>query len=374
MASSNWQVSVRSRPDEVARLVGIDRADLERSPFQRAQWLETWFGSFGRETPSKIFAASIEDAASGEPVFVLPLTVERRGGILRLKAWDGGVSDYNAPLLSRRFAPNRDELKRLWASLLKELPRADVLELEKVPSVVGAIDNPLLALEGVHPSRFTRHVLPIPADGDFEMLKLARFDPSHRRSLAKKRRKLQNKGRLEFGFLSGAAALPILDEILEWRAERFADGAPSEEMQRADDFYRSLCGHTDIARVGRLTLDGRLIAGCFGTLTDRTFQLLAVAHDGDFKNWSPGLLAIESSIAVLCAQGATVYDFTIGDEPYKLDFGVEVEKLWEIEAGLSVKGCLFLRLRDLSRRVSEWWSSRHRTPPVPAAAMVLEEA
>ncbi len=140
-------------------------------------------------------------------------------------------------------------------------------------------------------------------------------------------------------------------------------------MRRVDAFYRALCDHTDIARVGRLTLDGRIIAGCFGTLTDGTFQLLAVAHDGVFKNWSPGLLAIESSIAQMCAQGVTVYDFTIGDEPYKLDFGVENEKLYDLSAGLTWKGCAYLRSRAMMRRLRAWWGERRprggTTPVAP---------
>lgn len=360
MATSNWRISIRRDPNEIERLVGVDRADLERSPFQRAQWLETWFGAYGRQPSAKIFAASIEDATTGESVFVLPLMVESRGGIVRLSAWDGGVSDYNAPVLSKAFAPDPADMKRLWGDLLRALPSADVLTLEKVPSVIGVLDNPLLTVEGVHESRFARHVLPMPEDGDFETLRARRFDPSHRRTLAKKRRKLQNKGTLDFDLLAGEAALPTLDRILEWRGERFAERADPEELRRADGFYRALCRHTEIARVGRLTLDGRLIAGCFGTLTDRTFQLLAVAHDGAFKNWSPGLLAIESSIAFLCARGVTVYDFTIGGEPYKVDFGVEVEKLYALETGLTLKGAIYLGLRDRGRGLMAGWRAlRH---------------
>lgn len=359
MTTSNWRISIRRDPAEIAQLVGVDRVDLERSPFQRAQWLETWFGAYGQPS-AKILAASIEDAATGEPVFVLPLMVESRGGIVRLSAWDGGVSDYNAPVLSKAFAPGPADMKRLWGELLRALPAADVLTLEKVPSVIGALDNPLLAVDGVHESRFARHALPMPEDGDFEALRARRFDPSHRRTLAKKRRKLQNKGKLEFEFLAGEAALPTLDRILEWRAERFAEKSDPTEMRRAEGFYRALCRHTEIARVGRLTLDGRLLAGCFGTLTDRTFQLLCVAHDATFKNWSPGLLAIESSIALLCAQGVTVYDFTIGGEPYKLDFGVEVEKLYALETGLTLKGSIYLGLRDRTRDVAAGWRAlRH---------------
>ena len=351
MATSNWRIAIRRDPAEVTRLVGVDRADLERSPFQRAQWLETWFGAYGRQGGGEIFAATIEDATTGEPVFVLPLMVESRGGIVRISAWDGGVSDYNAPVLSKNFAPGNADMRRLWDELVHALPAADLLALEKVPSAIGAIDNPLLAVDGVGPSRFARHALPLPEDGDFEALKAKRFDPTHRRTLAKKRRKLQNKGRLEFAFASPEAAPSTLDQILVWRSERFSSRSKAEEMRRCEAFYRSLCRTTEIARVGCLTLDGRLIAGCFGTLTGGTFQLLAVAHDGAFKNWSPGLLAIESSIALMCAQGVTVYDFTIGDEPYKLDFGVEIEKLYRLETGLTRKGRFYLFLRDRARWV-----------------------
>ena len=343
MTTSHWRVSVRRDPSDVARLVGVDRGDLERTPFQRAQWLETWFGSFASQRPLEICAATIEDEATGEPVFVLPLMVEHRGGIARLKAWDGGVSDYNGPVLSTTFAPTREDMKTLWADLLDALPPADLIELEKVPTHIGAVDNPLLDVEGVRQSDFARH--PLPLGADFETLAQSRFNPSHRRTLAKKRKKLQNKGRLEFTLLAGRDATEPLEKILEWRAGRFADRNDAAEAEKVAAFYRSLARSTDIARVGRLTLDGEIIAGCFGTLTDRTFQLLAVAHDGRFKNWSPGLLAIESSIATLCAQGVTVYDFTIGSEPYKFDFGVDVERLYELKTPLSLKGALYMRLR-----------------------------
>jgi CelD/BcsL family acetyltransferase involved in cellulose biosynthesis len=274
--------------------------------------------------------------------------VEHRGGVARLKAWDSGVSDYNGPVMAKAFAPTSGEMRDLWHDMLDKLPKADLIEIEKLPPHIGARDNPMLDVEGVRESSFARH--PLPLDADFENLAASRFNPSHRRTLAKKRRKLQNKGRLEFSLLRGSEALEPLDLILEWRAQRFADQNEASEAARVAAFYRSLAAHTDIARVGRLSLDGVTIAGCFGTLTDQTFQLLAVAHDGAFKNWSPGLLAIESSIATLCASGVTVYDFTIGAEPYKFDFGVDVEKLFEVKSSLTYKGAAYLR----ARRLMEW--------------------
>lgn len=352
---NDWRISVRSNPEEVAKLVGADRNDLERSPFQRAAWLETWFGSFVSQKPTEICAATIEDTATGETVFVLPLIVEHRGGVARLKAWDAGVSDYNGPVMSKSFAPSSGEMRKLWHDMLGALPKADLIEIEKLPSHIGERGNPMLDLEGCRESEFARH--PLPLDENFENLASSRFNPSHRRTLAKKRKKLQNKGKLEFALLNGRDGRAALDLVLEWRAKRFAEENEAVAAARVADFYRSLAAHTDIARIGRLTLDGQVIAGCFGTLTDKTFQLLAVAHNGEFKNWSPGLLAIESSIAELCAKGVTVYDFTIGSEPYKFDFGVEVERLFEVKAPLTTKGAIYMTaLRGLRklREVRAW--------------------
>lgn len=384
---SDWRISVRRNPEEVAKLVGADSSDLERSPFQRAQWLETWFGSFVSQKPTEICAATIEDATTGEPVFVLPLMVEHRGGVVRLKAWDAGVSDYNGPVMSKSFHPSSDEMRRLWQDMLAKLPKADLIEIEKLPSQIGERDNPLLEVEGVRESQFHRH--PLPLDSDFENLAASRFNPSHRRTLAKKRKKLQNKGKLEFALLDGREGLETLERVLDWRAKRFADQSEATEAAKVAAFYHSLAEHTDIARIGRLTLEGEIIAGCFGTLTDKTFQLLAVAHNGEFKNWSPGLLAIESSIAQLCADGVTVYDFTIGSEPYKFDFGVEVEKLFEVKAPLTVKGAAYMglkralawakrvegRSRPMRARLAAGWrrlgsriAPRSAEPAVPTAA------
>ncbi len=367
---NDWRISVRSNPEEVAKLVGADRNDLERSPFQRAAWLETWFGSFVSQKPTEICAATIEDAATGEPVFVLPLMVEHRGGVARLKAWDAGVSDYNGPVMSKSFSPTSGEMRKLWHDMLSALPKADLIEIEKLPSHIGERDNPMLDVEGCRESEFARH--PLPLDENFENLAASRFNPSHRRTLAKKRKKLQNKGKLEFALLNGREGRAALELVLDWRAKRFAEENEAEAAARVADFYRSLAAHTDIVRVGRLTLDGQVIAGCFGTLTDKTFQLLAVAHNGEFKNWSPGLLAIESSIAALCAKGVTVYDFTIGSEPYKFDFGVEVERLFEVKAPLTTKGAIYMTaLRGLRKlkQVRAWLKPRRQALAARMAAL-----
>ncbi|WP_165498109.1 GNAT family N-acetyltransferase [Siculibacillus lacustris] len=358
MSADRWRISVRWKPDEVARLIGPD-AGLRRTPFQDAGWLAAWRHSLGAEPGVELVVAEIADGTTGAPAFVLPLIRETRRGIVRLSAWDRGVADYNGPLVAPDFPP--EMLRQLWPRLVAALPAADVLMFEKSPGRIGGAVNPLTLLDGLIPSIFSGH--PLRLSPDYERMAAERFDGSTRRSLAKKRRKLQAKGRLEFRIEEGPAVLDGLVRVLEWRSRRFPTAAETAADGRAWAFYRRLAAETGVVRVATLTLDGVPISGCFGTLVGTSFQLIAVGHEARWDNWSAGLLAIESSVAWACGAGIETYDFTVGEEPYKRTFGVESMPLWELRVPLGIKGrlvLLALSLRTRLKRLRDEWRARRQ--------------
>lgn len=317
-------------------LLSIPAAFL-RGPFQKTSWLEAWLAV--REPARRRLAiATVVRESTGACLFVLPLSLETRSGVPCWTPFDDGVCDYNAPLLAPDFDPTPQTMRWIWARILDQLPPADLIFIEKMPERIGARRNPLLDVAGVRPSRFRRH--PLPLDGDLEEIR-ARFHG--RRSLARKRRKLGRKGVLDFVVVEGAEAVPLLDRLMSWRERRY-DARPITSA-----FYRRLLQTGDIARLGALRLDGEMIAGCFGILGDGALRLLVIAFDDACGNWSPGLLAIEDMIAWSVAEGLDEFDFTIGSEPYKFDFAVETEPLWEIRRSLRLRGSLMLRLLEARR-------------------------
>lgn len=372
MQDSRWRISIRTDRAEIARLIESDPAGLRHGPFQAPAWIAAWSAFFPGVADLELFVATIDDAASGVPVFVLPLLRRRARGLVRISPWDLGVCDYNAPMIADDFRPTRAEMEGLWAALIAALPPCDLLEIEKLPPTIGAAADPLFDLAATRASNFTCHPLPIPADDGFAWLVAHRFHPSNRRSLVRKRRRLHGRGRLEFAELVGPAALEVLEPLLAWRRARFAHVNDPVELARSEDFYRTLFARADIARAHVLSFDGAPIAGCFGTCTGRSFQLLAVAHDPAFNNSSPGLLAIESSIELFAARGLEVYDFTIGGESYKAEFGVENVALREIRLARSAKGRIVLGLRAakqwLKPHVKAVLARLRRRPAEDAAA------
>ncbi len=311
--------------------------ELLRGPFQQASWIGAWLAAHAETRPT-LALVTVTDASTGAVLFVLPLMLDTRSGVPCWTALDDGVSDYNAPLLAPDFRPPPQVMRRIWAQVRERLPLGDMIFLEKIPERIAGRRNPLLDLARPRPSRFVGHPLAL-ADG------LAAVRARYRagRSLARKHRKLGRRGTLDFIVLSGARAAPHLEQLMRWRERRY-DTRPI-----TTDFYRRLLDDGDLARVGMLRLDGTAVAGCYAIVCDGALRLLVTAFDTQWKNWSPGLLAIDEMIGWACCEGLDVFDFTIGSEPYKFDFGVASERLWEIRSSLRLRGSLILRLLGARR-------------------------
>lgn len=347
MTTEGWRVTLHGDVDETVRLLGSE--GFERSPFQDAAWMSVWRRTLGAAAGVESMVVAVTPSSGGAPVLVLPLVRERRRGVVRLGAWDRGVGDYNGPLAASGFALSSGEFDRLWAAILAVLPPADLVEIEKGPARIGAAVNPFAAPGRAVRSAFSGH--PLPLETDFARTAEARLDGTMRRSLARKRKKLAAKGRLAFVVETGPVAVDGLERILAWRARRFPNAAETGADGRVWDFYRRLVAETAIARVATLSLDDQPIAGCFGTLTGSSFQLVAIGHDARFDNWSAGLLAIETMLEWATGAGVDVFDFTVGEEPYKKAFGVDATELFDFVEPLTAKGRLYLFVRRLRRRL-----------------------
>jgi CelD/BcsL family acetyltransferase involved in cellulose biosynthesis len=356
MSTNAWRITVHQEPDEVRRL--LETPTLTHGPFQDPHWLACWYETLGRVPGVTALVVAIRSADDDRLRLLLPLIRQARFGCARLLAWDSGVGDYNGPLVAADFAPTADVLAEIWHGIRAALPKADVIEIHKTPERVGGRINPFIDLPEVRRSDFSGH--PLPLAGGFERLVETRFDGTNRRSLVRKRRKLAAKGRLDFAVASGEAAIPDLERVLCWRSRRFPTAAETAADGRNWGFYRRLVATAGIARVATLSLDGVPVAGCFGTVTGSSFQLIAIGHEERWNNWSPGMLAIEDMIAWACDQGLESFDFTVGEEGYKFAFGVDRAPLFDLCVPLTLAGRLVLVARALRGRLRQFRQTRNR--------------
>ena len=93
-------------------------ANGDCTPFQAFDWLAAWqrnIGALEHVTPAIVIGRR-----AGQPLFVLPLAVER-GVVRRLKFLGQALGDYNAPLLARDFSRivARDAFAGVWRDILR---------------------------------------------------------------------------------------------------------------------------------------------------------------------------------------------------------------------------------------------------------------
>lgn len=338
-----YEIAVISDATAISTLLAVQGFD--RSPFQSSSWLKSWFAVF-QPSEADCYVGVIRKSVGGQPLFLLPLIRERCCGINVLIPPDRGISDYHSALISPEFAPDQATLNRLWAALVAMLPKADMLVLDRVPPEYAARMG-LTHL--MRPSPCSAHSLPI--DADFATLRERRFDPSTARRLVKNRRKLENKGSLVFDFVAGPEALPDLERLLDWRQKRFQNLMSEQDAATQRSFYNHLIEADGLGRVGRLRLDGKLLAGCLALIENGRILILTIAYDKAFANWAPGLLAFESCIAEAAEQGLKLFDLTIGDESYKQFFGADCTRLLEFRQPLTLRGRVALALHDLKPKV-----------------------
>ena len=307
--------------------------------FQHPIWLGTLYGrllAYNNATPLVVVVRRTDDRSLA---MVLPL-IKRRYGLLKVVEFaDLRVSDYSAVVADRRnFLAVLDEgsLQRRLRHLLEPY---DVLRIGKLGDDALRM-NRLFGIPA--PRRMSTNAYAVPLTGDFETWRTKYLNRSYAKELGKKMRQLERKGEVRFERVTAAETLRETFEAMRlFRRDRFEVNGGGELLQVPAyfEFYLQVAARPELARTYRLTLDGKTIASALGLSHKGTLLvILGGFTQTEHKNQSVGSLMFELIAKDCIAQGDTVLDFTIGDEPYKLTFGATPSPMWQMSRAGSALG------------------------------------
>ena len=349
--------------------------------FQTFDWLATWHQQIGRRDGVRP-AIAVGRYGDGETAFLLPLCVVPGLSTRRL-CWLGQeLCDYHAPLLAPDFSQyvTPDRFLAAWRQLQDQMQRDpllnyDWIEFEKMPQTIGGQINPFTYL-GVTANASGAHLLQL--GDDWEKFYAAKRSSATRRRDRAKLRHMSEYGEVRFITASDADdARHTLETLMEQKSRSLARRGIADIFAPAGhrEFYLDVASNPKtrhLVHISRVEIGTTCAAANLGIVFgDCYYHVLASYDDGEISHYGPGAFHLRELMAHAIGLGLKRFDFTIGDEPYKLDWSDTDLKLYDYVAAVTWRGlpaCWSSRVR---RRIKRFIK---QTPQVWDAASQLRSA
>jgi CelD/BcsL family acetyltransferase involved in cellulose biosynthesis len=316
--------------------------------FQTFDWLSLWQKHIGQRQRVKP-AIVVGRFTNNDIAFLLPLCIERHYGLRRLRFLGQDLCDYNAPVLacdfSERVEPER--FLTIWQVAEAQLQsdphfRHDWIDFTKMPKTVGSHVNPFSYLK-VTPNASGTHLAHL--TGDWEKFYVTKRSSSTRRRDRTKRGHMAKHGDIRFITARDADdARRTVETLMEQKSRSFARKGIPDLFARPGhrEFFLDLAtNHTarQLVHISRTevgaTCAATNLALIFG---DCYYHVLASYTDSELSAFGPGNLHLREMMAYAIGRGLKRFDFTIGDEPYKLEWSDTDTQLYDLTASVTWLG------------------------------------
>jgi CelD/BcsL family acetyltransferase involved in cellulose biosynthesis len=306
------------------------------TPFQHPLWLDRFYALLAPYREAEPLVVTVRDADNDELRLVLPLIRRQKTAVTLLETTDLGVSDYAVPVVEDGWTIPADLPDRVRAVL----PPHDLLRIRPVRA--ETVDTWRACLGGeVEALDFSAHEVALSAD--FGAWRKQTLKPDFARYLDRRKKRFLKESGAGLSLLTEREDITrAIAKLRERRAGRF-EGDPIQEAAVAG-FYTAVAvegAATGLARTYALTLGDEEIGHVFGITGKGRFHYLLIGCDYErHGRHSPGLIAYDLIIEDWIQAGGCVFDFTIGDERFKRDFGTRATAMFMLRAAPTWRGRL----------------------------------
>ncbi len=277
-----------------------DPYDEHVGPFPGERFVSDWMATVGSGSPLSASAANA----------FLPLVA--KDGVVTV-AGEAGVTDYHSPLGA--------EPGNLLSSLLEIRDSVGTVVLDSLPS------ESFQALQ----TAFEEAGEPIEVDQD-EAAAVIVVEGDYLEGLSKKQRHEVRRKERRFTEMMGAPELevctdrePAMDRFVG--IHRVSDGEKGRFLtDEREEFFRRLYASPGW-EIAELRAGGKVTASLFGYRESDAYYLYNSAYDPEYREASPGVVALYKLIEHLVSSGCRRIDLLKGDEIYKFRMGAQARPL-----------------------------------------------
>lgn len=352
-------LTVETHRDVASAFAQVRPATMAGYAFQSEPWLACYAETIGRAAGEEPLLLILRE--DGIARLLVPLSFARRGSIRTIAFLGGRVTDYNAPLCDPAFASGLDgpATERLWQILRVALPPHDVLDVTKMPAtldprdgVAGPVPNPLARMPG---AKLAGLAQALAISGDYEAVS-AKFSTSFNARQRRSWRKLRGRGAVEFTVAETQAGMaPILSAMQAMKSRRWLETGNADAF--ADPAFRAFYDRIAMVTLPEghihgdlMQVDGVPVAAHLGLVQRGRFYYLMLGWEaGEWRAYATGRLMLDAMLRWACGERLALFDFTVGDEPYKQDWVDTDLPLFACETAASARGRAALGARAVKR-------------------------
>jgi CelD/BcsL family acetyltransferase involved in cellulose biosynthesis len=315
--------------------------------YQSREFLEVWMASIGKARQARCFLVVVKDSGN-HPVFYLPLVIETKFNSRILRFMDGGVADFNAPILVAGQELARGEFMTIWSEIQSRLPPIDLIDLKKIAGEVCGVRNPLTFLD-CRPYESSGHAIALPARHEN-----AASDPSAcrmRKKLLRQHQRLSKLAPTQFLEKPSGAQLPALVErLMELKREQYLRTSGRDFFATAGihDFYSRMAAPEQLGRISDLSAlvcGDSIVSAHLGFTGRGRFYYVLPAFDTTYRSLAVGILLLDRLIERCAKEQYATFDLGEGDFSYKTKWATHRLPLLACEQAVTSIGALFGRLR-----------------------------
>ncbi|TPK76005.1 GNAT family N-acetyltransferase [Mesorhizobium sp. B2-4-18] len=310
------------------------------APAQSAAWVLNW----AAEVRPDLLIATLE--LEGKPAFALALEVVKRGPLRVAQFMGGRHANGNFCAAEPQWLASGDltAIQSMLAAIAKFRPDIDLIALERLLPDLDGIANPLASLDHFASPNLS---LAVDLSGGFDALLLRASGKRKRKKHRSQTRKFEAVGSYRRIEASSADDVErLLVAFLEMKEQRFRKMGIANVFgdDRTRAFFRGLFKQALAEDKPCFVLHGLEVAGKLRAVTGASrsgsrliCEFGAIAED-DLAHTSPGDFLFFDNIQDACRSGFAVYDFSVGDEPYKRLWCDIETRHFEVLVPLTLKG------------------------------------
>jgi CelD/BcsL family acetyltransferase involved in cellulose biosynthesis len=282
--------------------------------FQNPIWLDCVFRRLASEHRAEILIGRTR--SDGKLILVLPM-IRRQFGFLSIRdAADLNVSDYGAIIVDQDATGNPAALDQIMDAL-RDLTLVRVRRVRDLNIGFPLRDSGF----STNAMNFRAHEVELAQPIDDWQSRI--LQPDFARFLKSKRKRLAAKGKITFEVAGDPSRIRAAFEAMRhFRRSRWTDDLLADS--RHFEFYvdAAVSGHeTGFTRTYILSINDTIVSVLFGVWHKRRFSFLLSGFDREiYRNFSTGMLLLESVIEDCIRRADNCFDLTIGDEEYKQKF------------------------------------------------------